>query len=86
MVFKEVGMILVQTVHQNYKGYTKRKVLQAKEARCAMGMIGNPSKRDFTNMVRGNMISICPVTSDDITNVCTIFGPDLASLRGKTVW
>jgi hypothetical protein len=82
---KEAGTMLVQTVHQNYKGYTKRKVLQAKEARRAMGMIENPSKRDFKNMVRGNLINKCPVTSDDITNACAIFGPDLANLRGKRV-
>jgi hypothetical protein len=50
--------MLVQTVHQNYEGCMKRKVLQAKEARRAMGMIGNPSKRDFKNMVRGNLIML----------------------------
>ena len=29
------GVALVQTVRENYKGYTKREVLRAKEARCA---------------------------------------------------
>ncbi len=77
--------MLVQTVRQNYEGYTKRKVLQAKEARRVMGMITNPSERDFKNMVRGNLINSCPVTSDDVTNGHAIFGPDLANLRGKTV-
>jgi hypothetical protein len=81
----EAGTMLVQTVHQNYKGYTKRKVLQAKEARCTMGMIGNSSERDFKNMVRGNLINNFPVTSDDVTNAHAIYGPDLASLRGKSV-
>ncbi len=75
---EEAGSMLVQTVHQNYKGYTKSEVLQAKEARRTMGMIGNPSQRDFKNMVRGNLINNCPVTSDDVTNACAIFGPDLA--------
>jgi hypothetical protein len=79
---EEAAMTFVQTVHQNYEGFTKREVLQAKEARQAMGMLGNP---DFKQMVRGNMINNCHVTSNAITNVCTIFGPDLASLRGKTV-
>jgi hypothetical protein len=51
-----------------------------------MGMIRNPSKRDFKNIVRGNLINNCPVTSDDVTNAHAIFGPDLANLRGKTVW
>jgi hypothetical protein len=82
---KEVATAFVQTVHRNYKGYTKHKILQAKEARCAMGMNGNHSKGDFKNMVRGNMINNCPVTTNAIINARPIFGPDLASLRGKTV-
>jgi hypothetical protein len=36
-------------------------------------------------MVSGNLIKNCPVTTTDITNACKIFGPDLASIRGKTV-
>jgi hypothetical protein len=48
----------VQTVHQNYKGYTKKVILQAKDARQAMWMIENPSEQDFKGMVRGNMIHI----------------------------
>jgi hypothetical protein len=39
----ETGQILVQTVSRNYEGYTKKKVLQAREARRAQAMIGNPS-------------------------------------------
>ncbi len=39
----ETGQILVQTVSRNYKEYTKKEVLQAKEARRAEAMIGNPS-------------------------------------------
>jgi hypothetical protein len=31
------------------------------------------------------MITNCPVTSKDVTNANTIFGPDLATLKGKTV-
>ena len=62
-----------------------REVLEAKEARCVMGIIGNPSKRDFKGMVSGNMIRNCPVTTDAITNASAIFCPDLASVRGKTV-
>jgi hypothetical protein len=50
-----------------------------------MGMIGSPSKGDFKSMVRGNMINNCPATTDAITNTRAIFGPNLASLRGKTV-
>jgi hypothetical protein len=36
----------IQTVHGNYEGYTKREVTQAKEARRAQAMMGNPSEKD----------------------------------------
>ena len=36
-------------------------------------------------MVRLNMLKDCPVTNDDIRNAHAIYGPDLASIRGKTV-
>ncbi len=31
------------------------------------------------------MIANCPITSKDVSNARTIFGPDLTSIRGKTV-
>jgi hypothetical protein len=49
-------------------------------------MIRNPSKSDYKAMVSGNMIHNCPIVEEDITNACIIFSPDLASIRGKTVW
>jgi hypothetical protein len=48
-------------------------------------MVGYPSPADFTNMVRANMIRNCPVTPTYITTSNKIFGPDVASLKGKTV-
>ncbi len=80
-----VEVLHVQTVCSNYEGHTKRDVLQAKEARRAQAMIGNPSEGDFKGMVSGNLIKNYPVTTTDITNARKIFGPDLASIRGKTV-
>jgi hypothetical protein len=80
-----VEVLHVQTVRGNYEGHTKRDVLQAKEAQRAQAMIGNPSKGDFKGMVSGNLIKNCPITTTDITNACKIFGPDLASIQGKTV-
>jgi hypothetical protein len=82
---KKAAKVLVQTVQQNIEGYTKQDVLETKEARRAIGMIGNPRKEDFKGMVRGNMIKHCPVTPNAITNPHTIFGLNLPSLQGKTV-
>ncbi len=80
---KDVSM--VQTIRGNYKGYTKQEVLKAKETRRAQAMMGDPSEADYKGMVSHNLIPNCPVTSSDITNAKAIFGPDLPSIRGKTM-
>ncbi len=36
-------------------------------------------------MVHLNQLKHCPFTHEDIKNALTIFGPDLANTRGKTV-
>ena len=82
---EEAATAFVQTVQKNYKGFTKKDVLRAKEARRAMGLIGNPSENDFKGLVSNNMITNCPITTTAITNALNIFGKDLASVRGKTV-
>jgi hypothetical protein len=76
---------LVQMVRGNYEGYTKKGILKAKEACRAQGMIGNPSEKDYKGMVSRNLITNCPITTTNISNPHVMFGPDLASIRGKTV-
>ena len=74
------GVALVQTVRENYEGYTKREVLRAKEARRAQAKIGNPSEGDCKGMVSSNMIKNCSITPSDIANAKEVFGPALASV------
>jgi hypothetical protein len=76
---------LVQKVQGNYEGYTKKDILKAKEACRAQGMIGSHREKDYKGMVSGNLITNCPVTTTNISNIRAMFGPDLASIRGKTV-
>ena len=47
-------------------------------------MVGNPPPRDYINMVRSGIICNCPVTPEEVNNANTMFGPDIASLKGKT--
>jgi len=82
---EEAATAFVQTVRQNYEGFTKKEVLQAKEVRRAMGLIRNPSEKDVKGLVSNNMIMNCPVTTTAIINTRNIFGKDLVSVRGKTV-
>jgi hypothetical protein len=48
-------------------------------------MLGNPSEKDYQGLVSGNLINNCPISSFNVSNARAIFGPDLASVRGKTV-
>ncbi len=82
---EEAATVFVQTVHQNYEGFTKEEILHAKEARRAMGLAGNPRENNFKGMASNNMIKNCPITTTAITNACNFFGLDLASVRESTV-
>jgi hypothetical protein len=48
-------------------------------------MVGYPSEKDFRNMVSSNMITNCPVTPTDISAANKIVGPNVASIKGKTI-
>ena len=50
-----------------------------------MHLLGFRSDKDFENMVPSNMIVNCPVTFSDVKNAKLIFGPDITSLKGKSV-
>ena len=81
----DVAATLVQTVRSNYEGFTKKVINSAKAARKLQGMIGSPNEKDYGGMISSNMIKNCPIDSTDVSNTRAIFGPDLASVRGKTV-
>jgi hypothetical protein len=76
---------MVNTVENNREGYTDRAYGAAKQARRALGMVGDPSEKYFKHMVSSNMIHNCPVTPKDITAANNIFCPNVASMKGKPV-
>jgi hypothetical protein len=55
---------------------------QATLARKLQNIIGRPSARSFLNIVEKNSLKYCPVLRED---VLAIFGPNVGSLKGKTV-
>ncbi|KAL7447592.1 hypothetical protein ACHAXS_006643 [Conticribra weissflogii] len=85
MLSTKGGLCLINTICNNYKGYSQRQIRDAEKACEAMAMVGHPTEREFTNMVHLNMIQNCKVTPEAITNAFKIFGPDLEGVRGKTV-
>ncbi len=78
-----IELMLVNTVRENFEGYSCHKVKKAQEARRIQGMIANPTEREFAGMVCEQLLTNCPVTVRDIDNANQIFGRDLANLRGK---
>jgi hypothetical protein len=80
-----VELSLVQTVQGNTEGFTKHEVEEAQKAHKVQGMLGHPTNRDFLGMVRGGMISNCPVTPTTVQNAHQIFGTDLACITGRMV-
>ena len=75
---------MVQTVEENKTFYSKRQVDRAKRARELLHALGCPSIADFKKAIKMNAIKDCPVTVEDIDIAESIYGPDVATLRGKT--
>jgi hypothetical protein len=57
----------------------------AELAREIQKRIGRPSTRAFIKIVENKLLPNCPITRDDIIAAEHIFGPDVGSLKGKTV-
>jgi hypothetical protein len=79
------AVALVNTVASNKTKYTKGGYSRAVLARRLQRIIGCPSTRTFLWIVNDNLLPNCPITRKDILAVEHIFGPDVGSLKGKTV-
>jgi hypothetical protein len=76
---------LVSTVAKNRHGYRQRQFEHAKEARRLYHIIGTPTMTNFKSLLRMNVIQNCPVTVEDVNISEKIFGPDISSLKGKSM-
>ncbi|KAL7480429.1 hypothetical protein ACHAW6_006122, partial [Cyclotella cf. meneghiniana] len=81
----EESTVLVTTVDENKSKFSAYDISRAKLARTIQCRIGRPSTRDFIHYIENNLIPNCPITPQDIHNAEYIWGPDLGSLKGKTV-
>eukprot|EP00978_Attheya_sp_CCMP212_P042095 scaffold250959_cov49-Attheya_sp.AAC.1 len=82
---KTSGVVLVNTVDDNKSKFSARDYSRAVVARRVQKTIGRPSTRDYLRIVEKNLLPNCPVTREDIKIAEAIFGPDVGSLKGKTV-
>jgi hypothetical protein len=81
----KTGTLLVNTVAQNKASYTNRNYSRAVLACEIQKRIGRPSTKASIKIVENKLLPNCPVTQDDIIAAEHIFGPDVGSLKGKTV-
>jgi Zinc knuckle len=75
---------LVNTVSKNKQPFVTREIELADTARELYRKLGRPSEQQFEDILKKNLILNCPVTADDAKRAMIIYGPDLATIKGKT--
>ena len=79
------SVAMIQTVDKKKSNYTNALYSRAVLACSIQKIIGRPSTRTFMRIVDNNLLPNCPISRDDILAAEDIFGPDVGSLKGKTV-
>ena len=74
----------LQTVAKNRDLFTRREVRGADKARALYRHIGRPSQARFLQYLQKGLIRNCPITVDDAKRAHSIYGPDIAYIKGKT--
>jgi hypothetical protein len=64
--------------------YSERQLKRADAARTLMHTLAYPTFKDMKAVLKMNSIEDCPVTEQDVDLAIQIYGPDMASLKGKT--
>ena len=77
-------VVLVNTVSQNLKRFSRRQIEDAREACALLAKVGYPSERNLKVMIRSGMLHNCPITEKDIDNATAIYGTSVPVLKGKT--
>ena len=74
----------ITTVNGNKAHFTKHQIEGAEKARSLHASLGSPSQCDFKWIVQSNQIVDCPMHLQDVKTANKIWGPSIASLKGKT--
>jgi hypothetical protein len=76
--------LFVETVSGNKQGFMKREIKGAEAARALYATLSYPSWKDYKWVIQSNQIKNCPVTVEDVDVAHTIWGKNIAALKGKT--
>jgi hypothetical protein len=79
------GNQFVETVADNRASYSAASYSRACLARKLQITMGRPSTRGYIGMVENRLLPNCPITEADILAAEQILGPDVGSLKSKTV-
>jgi hypothetical protein len=80
---KEHHLTFVNNVSENNTGFTKRQLMCAEIARNLYKTLSYPFMKDLKWLIRSNHIKYCPVTIQNIDDATTIWGKNIAALKGK---
>ncbi len=73
----------VNTVRDNYEGFSCNQIERARIAQRLMGMVATPSACDFQGLVCLSLLKDCPVTNDDIKKCSCYIWPQPCLHQGK---
>jgi Reverse transcriptase (RNA-dependent DNA polymerase) len=79
-----LGHSYLQTVANNKANFTARQIADADAARHLYRLLGRPGPSRFMSAIRNNHILNCPITIDDAVRAESIYGKDVAFVKGKT--
>ena len=74
---------LLSTVAQHKQMFSPRQIQQADLARRLYRLLGRPDEKEFSSILRNNLINNCPITPDNAHQALVIYGTDVATLKGK---
>ena len=76
--------VFTNLTSDNKANFTNSQIRAAETARELFTARGMLSYKKFMNLLKTNAIKNCPVTADDIKRILFIWGPELATIKGKT--
>ena len=77
--------VMISTVQDNERTYSKREVSQAKAARSLQERMANPPDKKLAKAIAQGNITYSDVSGADIARATTIYGPNPNALQGRTV-
>ena len=77
-------LVMLETVEENMKMFTKREIERAQAARAAQRQMAHPTDEHFKQIVSQRSLKNLPFSTADIANAKTLLGTSVAGLKGWT--